>query len=207
MRSYFVTGIGTGVGKTLVSAVLTEALNADYWKPVQTGPLEDGDRARVKHLVSNSKTTYFEEAYWFKEPTSPHLAAFLENSRIHETQINLPASQNRFMVIEGAGGLLVPLNDGFFVIDLAKRFGAEVILVCRSYLGCINHSLLSIDYLIKNGFQLKGLVLNGKFDPLLRSTLQNYANTPILAELDELSDLNKESVRQLARTINLEPFA
>jgi dethiobiotin synthetase len=203
MKRYFVTGIGTGVGKTLVSAVLTEALRADYWKPVQTGALEDSDRRAVSSLVSNPDTIFFKEAYHFKEPASPHLAAFYEQSEIDETKIVLPASQNEHLVMEGAGGLLVPLNERCFVIDLARQLDAEVILVCRNYLGCINHSLLSLDYLLRNNFKIKGLVLNGNFDPLVRSAIVNYARVPVLAEWGEIPRINQAQVVQLSKQIAL----
>ncbi len=206
MKRYFVTGIGTDVGKTLVSAVLTEALTADYWKPVQTGPLESSDKNTIQHLLSNSRSVCFNEAYCFKTPASPHLAAALEKAVIDEQTIRLPASGNEYLVIEGAGGLLVPLNDKFFVIDLAKRLECEVILVCRNYLGCINHSLLSIDYLLRNNFKIRGLVLNGTFDPLVKTAILNYADIPLLAELPDVTTVNKESVLQLSKNIPVNLF-
>jgi dethiobiotin synthetase len=203
MKRYFVTGIGTGVGKTLVSAVLTEALQADYWKPVQTGPPEDSDRITVSSLVSNPKSVFFKEAYCFKEPASPHLAAFNEQTEINEKKIILPQSNNGHLIIEGAGGLLVPLNRRCFVIDLARQLDAEVVLVCRNYLGCINHSLLSLDYLARNNFKIKGLVLNGMFDPLVRSAIVNYVNLPVLAEWGEIPQINQEQVLQLSKRVAL----
>ena len=201
MKRYFVTGIGTGVGKTLASAVLTEALQADYWKPVQTGAPEDSDRLAVSTLVSNQKSVFFKEAYSFSEPASPHLAAFYEKEVIDEKKIVLPPSKNEHLVIEGAGGLLVPLNQDRFVIDLARQLDAEVILVCRNYLGCINHSLLSLDYLARNNFKIKGLVLNGNFEPLVRSAIVNYTQVPVLAEWGEIPKIDKENVQQLAKKI------
>jgi dethiobiotin synthetase len=203
MKRYFVTGIGTGVGKTLVSAVLTEALQADYWKPVQTGFPEDSDRVMVSGLVSNPVSMFFKEAYYFRKPASPHQAAFYEQAEIDEKKILLPGSNNEHLVIEGAGGLLVPLNQRCFVIDLARQLDAEVILVCRNYLGCINHSLLSLDYLARNNFKIKGLVLNGNFDPLVRSAIVNYANLPVLAELEEVPQINKQQVLQLSKRVTL----
>jgi dethiobiotin synthetase len=203
MKRYFVTGIGTGVGKTLVSAVLTEALQADYWKPVQTGPLEDSDRIMVSSLVSNPRSLFFKEAYYFQEPASPHQAAFYEQAEIDEKKITLPGSKNEHLVIEGAGGLLVPLNQRCFVVDLARQLDAEVILVCRNYLGCINHSLLSLDYLARNNFKVKGLVLNGNFDPLVRSAIVNYVDLPVLAEWGEIPQINKEQVLQLSKGVAL----
>lgn len=198
MKRYFITGIGTNVGKTIVSAILTEALKADYWKPVQTGLSEGADKTAVASLVSNTETVFFKEAYAFEAPASPHIAADAENQTIDIKSIRLPASKNKHLVIEGAGGLLVPLNNKEYVIDLAKQFDAEVILVCRNYLGCINHSLLSINYLKQNNFKIKGIVLNGSFEPLVKSAVMDYANIPLLAEIAEMKAISKESVRNIS---------
>lgn len=206
MSRYFISGIGTGVGKTFFSALLTEALQADYWKPVQTGTLEDNDTISIRRLITNSKTKFHKEAYIFKEPASPHVAAALENSLIDPQKIALPEYHNKNLVIEGAGGLLVPLNASDFVIDLAKTCDAEVILVCRNYLGCINHSLLSIDFLLKNNFKIKGLVLNGNFDPLVKASIVSYASIPVLAEFPELKKFNRDTVLRLSTTIDLHKF-
>lgn len=206
MKRYFITGIGTSVGKTFVATVLTEALQADYWKPVQTGNISDSDTLTLKELVSNQKTTFFKEAYSFTEPASPHLAAAKEGVTIDFTAIRLPECKNEFMVIEGAGGLLVPLNGTNFVIDLAKKFDAEVVLVCRNYLGCINHSLLSIDYLLKNNFKVKGLILNGNFEDQVRSAIVSYAQIPVLTELPEVAEINSKKIRALAEKINRKEF-
>jgi len=205
MANYFITGIGTNVGKTLASAILTEALQADYWKPVQSGNTDITDKNYVKGLISNSKSVFHNETYSFKEPASPHLAAALENTKIITERIALPITENN-LIIEGAGGVLVPLNDHDFVIDIARNLGAEIILVCQNYLGCINHSLLSIDYLIKNEFELKGLILNGNFDKAVRSAIINYAELPIIAEIPELKEITKETVLQQAQLINIKLF-
>lgn len=201
MNRYFITGIGTGVGKTIVAAILTEALQADYWKPIQSGTVEGTDSNSVASCVSNATSQFLKEAYSLKEPASPHLAAALEDVEIDMDAIQLPSSSNNNLIIEGAGGLLVPLNSKHYVIDLAKRFDAEVILVCRNYLGCINHSLLSIDYLLRHNFKIKGLVLNGDYDPLVRSAIINYADLPVLAEIKEIGGITKSSIAELARSI------
>lgn len=202
MGRYFITGIGTGVGKTFISAILTEALKADYWKPVQCGTEEGTDKERVKELVTNSATVFHNESYCFTQPVSPHYAAMQENSKIKMDGFMLPETTNH-LIIEGAGGLMVPLNDDAFAIDLAKEFEAEVILVCRNYLGCINHSLLSIDYLVKNEFQLKGIILNGNFDKAVRTAIVNYSELPVLAEIPEISEISKDTIGNLAQTIDL----
>lgn len=206
MRRYFIVGIGTGVGKTFAAAILTEALQADYWKPVQTGSPSDNDTVAVKSMVTNPKTIFFKEAYSFKEPASPHLAAAKKGIRIDLSDMQLPASRNEFIVIEGAGGLLVPLNETAFVIDLAKKFDAEVILVCRNYLGCINHSLLSIDYLLRSNFKVKGLILNGNFEDPVKSAIVSYARIPILAEFPEVTETDRQTIRTLTEKVDLKFF-
>ena len=201
----FVTGIGTDVGKTMVSAVLTEALQADYWKPVQSGN-DQPDSKTVAALISNSKTIIHAEAYSFKAPVSPHLAASMEQAHIDIQNIKLPVTSNH-LIIEGAGGLLVPLNDTHYAIDLAKLFDAEVVLVIRNYLGCINHSLLSIDYLVKNNFKIKGLVLNGSLEPAVRSAIINYAKIPVIAEIPELPYVTRETIKSTSTLINPKAFS
>jgi len=205
MNKYFITGIGTNVGKTIVSAILTEALKADYWKPVQSGSNDGTDKALVSSLITNTTSVCHNESYCFEEAVSPHLAASLENQKIKLEQMHLPDTQND-LIIEGAGGILVPLNDSNFVIDLAQEFEADVILVCRNYLGCINHSLLSIDYLVKNNFPVKGLVLVGNFDKAVKLAITNYSELPVLAEIPEMVEISKESVLNQAQKINLSLF-
>lgn len=205
MTKYFITGIGTGVGKTIVSAILTEALQADYWKPVQCGTKDGTDKDTVKNLISNTKTVIHAEEHCLEEPVSPHLAASMAGYKIIMESMEIPMSNNT-LIIEGAGGILVPLNEQYFVIDMATFFEAEIILVVRNYLGCINHSLLSIDYLTKNGFDIKGLVLIGTFDPAVRTSIINYAELPIIAELPEVEELSKESILGLAQKVDLSLF-
>lgn len=205
MKKYFITGIGTGVGKTFVSAVLTEALNADYWKPVQCGTADGTDKDTVKKLISNTKTVIHPEEHCLEKPVSPHLAATMAGYKIIMESMEIPMTNN-IMIIEGAGGILVPLNEQYFVIDMATFFEAEIILVVRNYLGCINHSLLSIDYLTKNGFDVKGLVLVGTFDPAVRSSIINYAELPVIAEFPEVNEISKESIGGLKDKVDMSVF-
>jgi dethiobiotin synthetase len=205
MNKYFITGIGTNVGKTIVSAILTEALKADYWKPLQSGVADGTDKDLVSSLITNTTSVCHNESYSFQEPASPHLAASLENQKIKLEQMHLPETQND-LIIEGGGGILVPLNDSNYVIDLAQEFEADVILVCRNYLGCINHSLLSIDYLVKNNFPVKGLVLVGNFDKAVKLAITNYSELPVLAEIPEMSEISKETILNQAQKINLSLF-
>jgi len=205
MTRYFISGIGTDVGKTFVSAILTEALKADYWKPIQCGTEDGSDREKVSKLVSNKESKFFDEVYKFSEPLSPHFAAEKTNKTISMDNIVPPAGNNP-LVIEGAGGLLVPLNKENYVVDIASKVDAEIILVCRNYLGCINHSLLSIDYLLRNQLKLKGIVLNGYFEPAVKSAIVNFANVQVIAEIPEVVEISKRSVLQQSQKINLSLF-
>ena len=172
---------------------------------MQCGIKDGTDKDTVKNLISNTKTVIHSEEYCLEEPVSPHLAAAMAGYKIIMESMEIPMTSNR-MVIEGAGGILVPLNEQYFVIDMATFFEAEIILVVRNYLGCINHSLLSIDYLTKNGFDIKGLVLVGAFDPAVRTSIINYAELPIIAELPEVEELSKESILGLAQKVDLSLF-
>jgi len=205
MSNYFITGIGTGVGKTFAAAILTEALKADYWKPVQCGMEGGTDKEKVTELVSNSNSVFHAETYCFKEAVAPNLAALNEQTKIVIEKFVLPKTENH-LIIEGAGGILVPIGEHSFVIDIAREINAEVILVINNYLGCINHSLLSIDYLIKNEFELKGLIFNGKFDTEVKKAIMNYAELPIIAEFPEIETVNKDSVLNLVQKVDLSLF-
>ncbi len=160
MRKIFVAGIGTDVGKTIVCAVLTQALKADYWKPIQTGTEFDNDTDRVKKLVCNTITVFHKESCSFKASMAPYAAAKAESSFLDFEKITLPKTTNT-LIIEGAGGLLVPLTEKHFVIDLIKKFEAETVLVVQNYLGSINHTLLSIEVLKNRNIPILGIIISG----------------------------------------------
>ncbi len=163
----FITGIGTGVGKTIVSAIVTEALEADYWKPIQSGLEEETDRERVISLVSNKSSQFWEEAYLLNTPASPHLAARIDNVKIELLEIKARFDQirkpDRHLVIEGAGGLMVPLNEKDFFPDLIRLLGAQTIAVSSQYLGNINHSLLTAEVLKMKKIPVLGWIYNGTY--------------------------------------------
>ena len=196
----FITGIGTNVGKTVVSAMLTEALQADYWKPIQSGVVEGKDSDTVKSLITNSKSVFHPETYLLKEPLSPHFAAKLNGVTIELDKINLPKTTNH-LIIEGAGGLLVPINDAQYVIDIAKQLDCEIVLVISSYLGCINHSLLSIDYLLRNHFKIKALVFNGTFEPEVKQAITSYVKNTLIIDVPQVDELSKPSILQISTQI------
>jgi dethiobiotin synthetase len=206
MNTFFITGIGTDVGKTLISAIVVEALQADYWKPVQAGDLQNSDTHKVKRLVSNSKSHFFENAYALKTPMSPHAAAEIDQVHVDVKQIIRPKTHNN-LVIEGAGGLLVPLNDKDCIIDLIEP-NDKIILVSRHYLGSINHSLLSIEALQNYGFQKIGILFSGDEHPTTESIILKKSKVQLLGRIPELKEVNQESVSIEAKKLikNLKEF-
>ena len=194
MKKIFVTGIGTEIGKTVVSAILVEALKADYWKPIQAGDLENSDTIKVKNLISNSETVFYPESYRLNRPASPHAAAAIDNVTIELRKILLPETQNN-IIIEGAGGLMVPLNDHDMMIDLIKHLNAEVVLVSKHYLGSINHTILSIEALKQRGMNITGIVFNGKSNPGTEDIILKYTGIKLLGKLDEEESITKETIK------------
>jgi len=196
----FITGIGTNVGKTVVSAILTEALEADYWKPIQSGTIEGKDSETVTSLISNSKTVIHPETYLLKQPLSPHFAAKLDGVTIEMEKLQLPTTCNH-LIIEGAGGLLVPINKNEYVIDVAKKIDCEIVLVISSYLGCINHTLLSIEYLKRNNFKIYALVFNGDFDLEVKQSILDYTLNPIIIDIPTLNTLSKQLISEISMKV------
>jgi len=154
----FITGISTDVGKTIASAIIVEALEADYWKPIQAGDLENSDSHKIKSLVS-TKSKIHPNSYRLNTPASPHLAAELDGVTVDLNQIKEPQTENN-LVIEGAGGVFVPLNENDCIIDLIQS-DYKVIIVSRHYLGSINHTLLTIEALKNRKINVAGIIFNG----------------------------------------------
>ena len=196
-RVIFVTGIGTDVGKTVTSAILCEALHADYWKPVQTGNYFASDAEKVKKLVSNSKTVIHPEAYSLKHHMSPHAAAETEKITIDINKIVLPETKNT-LVIEGAGGSLVPLNKTHMIIDLIKKFDCEAVVVVQNYLGSINHSLMTLECLRHRGIRIKGWILNGPGHKLSEDIISELSQFTQLGTINKEPEVNKEMVKKYA---------
>lgn len=192
---YFVTAIGTDCGKTLVSAILCEALMADYWKPVQSGFPRDTEV--VKSLVINDRTNFHPEAYLLKTPASPHASAKIDKTTIHVSSMLLPETSNH-LVIEGAGGCLVPLNDEEFMIDLIPRFDAEAILVSNLYLGSINHTLLTAEALRTRKIKVKGLVFNGEPNEESERIILHHTKVRCLLRITREEKITREVVRKYA---------
>jgi dethiobiotin synthetase len=194
----FVTAIGTDSGKTLASAILTEALEADYWKPIQAGMPRDAET--VASWISNTKSIIHEEAYLLQHAMSPHAAAKLDGVEIDLHRIKIPLT-NDHVVVEGAGGVLVPINDKDFVIDIASFQSLEVVLVCNLYLGSINHSLLTINEINKRNIRVKGLIFNGIPNKESMDFIYDYCGWDILLQIPPLDTINKEVILQLANEI------
>ncbi|HEY5916636.1 MAG TPA: dethiobiotin synthase [Chryseolinea sp.] len=190
---YFITGIDTDSGKTLTSAIFCEALEADYWKPVQAGAPKDSDT--VKSLVSDPGINIYKETFFLNTPASPHAAAKLDGINIKLSDFNRPKS-DRDLVIEGAGGCLVPLNDHDFVIDLAAHFKAEVILVADLYLGSINHTLLTWRELSSRKLNVRGIVFNGKSNPESERIILHHTGLPCLLRIDREKKIDKQVVKR-----------
>lgn len=178
----FVTGIGTDVGKTVASAIITEALKADYWKPVQAGDLDNSDSHKIERYISNRQTIIHPSAYKLKTPASPHLAAMLDNISIDLNNIKEPETDNHLLV-EGAGGLLVPLNDTDTIADLIQP-DYKVIIVSRHYLGSINHTLLTCEVMKSKGVTISGIIFNGDENPSTEEIILKKTGVPMIGRIE-----------------------
>ncbi len=197
MRKIFVTGIGTDVGKTVVSAVLTEGMKADYWKPIQTGAAFGSDSEKIKRLVTNGVSQVHPEAYRFDAYVAPHAAASAEGKSIDFVQINLPKTDNT-LIIEGAGGLLVPINDKYFMADLIKKLDAETILVSQNYLGNINHTLLSCEAMRSRGIKVLGIIFTGTENTSSENIILANAGYPLLGRVNREVSITPDVIKKYA---------
>ncbi len=198
MRKIFVAGIGTAVGKTVVSSIIAKALHADYWKPLQAGNLRNSDARTVERLVSDRSIVCHPEAYRLSTPISPHAAARRDHVEIDVQLFTLPSTSNT-LVIEGAGGLLVPLNRQALVIDLIGHFEAQAVLVSRNYLGSINHTLLSVEALERRNIVLLGIVFNGKSNPDTEEFILGYTGCRLVGKVQAEDRITADVVRRYAR--------
>jgi dethiobiotin synthetase len=187
MRRIFVTGIGTDVGKTVVSAVLTEGLNADYWKPIQTGAAFGSDSEKIKKLVTNGVSVVHPEAYRYEAYVAPHAAAAAEGQSIDFEKITPPST-----------GLMVPVNDRYFMVDLIKKLEAETVLVSQNYLGNINHTLLSCEALRARGIKVLGIIFTGTENPASESIIMANAGFPLLGRINREVAINPQVIKKYA---------
>ncbi|SDD60687.1 dethiobiotin synthetase [Pricia antarctica] len=195
MKQIFVTGISTDVGKTIASAIITEALEADYWKPVQAGNLDHTDTDRVKELISNKKTVFHKSSYELKSPMSPHAAAEIDGITIDRLEIHEPQTDN-YLVIEGSGGLLVPLNETDTVLDIIMPT-YQVIVVSRHYLGSINHTLLTVNWLTSKGYDVS-LIFSGNPNPHTEDIILHKTGVSLIGRIDEEATFDKTVIKKYA---------
>lgn len=191
----FITGISTEVGKTVASAIVTEALQADYWKPIQAGDLDNSDSHKVERFISNGATKIFPNSYALKTPMSPHAAAKIDGLKIDLNNIKEPETNNH-LVIEGAGGLLVPINDTDTIFDLIQP-DYKVVVVSRHYLGSINHSLLTIEALQNKGFEPK-IIFSGDEHQTTESIILNKTGVRSLGRIQEEVVFDKTTIKKYA---------
>jgi len=194
----FITGIGTDVGKTIASAIITEALHADYWKPIQAGDLNQSDSHKISNYISNTKTIIHPNSYALNTPASPHYAASLDNLVIDIKKIKEPKTQNH-LVIEGAGGILVPLNNHNTIADLIQP-DYKVIVVSRHYLGSINHTLMTIESLTNRKIAIAGILFNGDENPATESIILSKTGIKNLGRIGNEPYFDKNVVAEYADT-------
>ena len=192
----FITGISTDVGKTIASSIVVEALEADYWKPVQAGDLDNSDTHKVKSRISNSKSQFYSNAYELNTPASPHLAAEIDGITIDLKQIQEPKTENH-LVIEGAGGIFVPLNEKDTIADLIQP-DYKVIIVSRHYLGSINHTLLTIEAIQNRGIKVSGIIFSGSENKSTESLILNKTGIKCIGRIEEEPFFDQNVIKEYA---------
>ncbi|WP_291721151.1 dethiobiotin synthase [Bernardetia sp.] len=209
IHQYFISAIGTDSGKTFISAILVEALHANYWKPIQAGLPRDTDG--VKKLVSNTESHFLKERFCLTAPMSPHAAAKIDNINISLSDFELPnKTKDKNLIVEGAGGLFVPINEAKngkadYIIDLIEKLELPLILVCNLYLGSINHSILSLEAIKNRNIKLKGIIFNGESNLASEQIIENYVihqlGSKVLLRVKQEQEITKELVKKYASKI------
>jgi len=199
-HQYFITGIGTDVGKTVVSAIISEALQASYWKPIQAGDLDNSDSIKIKSLTQN--VTVLEEGVKLSQPMSPHAAAEIDKVDITISDFRLPNVSGN-LIVEGAGGMMVPINsNGLILVDLIKEFRLPVILVSRHYLGSINHTLLSVEVLKNRNITIEGIIFVGEKNKATEDIILSVTELKALARIPEVEVIDKAFIKEQAELLN-----
>ena len=194
-KRIIICGTDTDVGKTIVSSFFVQGLKGIYWKPIQSGTEEGTDTKTVCNLLNLEPNRYLSERYKFKAPVSPHWAAEQESGFIEPRNLKLP-DLDELIIIETAGGLMVPLNRNWLQIDQLKAWGAPIILVARTGLGTLNHTLLSLEALKHRNLDVLGIVLNGPTHNDNPKTLEQFGDTKILASLPIFDEVNAKVLSQ-----------
>src|SRR6266404_9240045 len=195
MKRFVITGIGTGIGKTLISSIFVQALAADYWKPIQAGSLEETDSERVHSLTTHP------ESYRLRESRSPHEAALSQGIRIVIAEM-VPPGTARPLIIEGAGGLLVPLNETDLMVDFFETLDAPIILVSQHYLGSINHTLLSVEALKLRRLPVLGIVFNGNRNQETEALILRHTALPLLLRVEPELQWDSGTTQKYARLLH-----
>lgn len=192
----FITGIGTDVGKTIASSIITEALEADYWKPIQAGDLDNSDSHKIKSFLSNTKTVIHPNSYALNTPASPHFAAEIDGITIDLKKIIEPETANH-LVVEGAGGVFVPLNSNDCVIDLIQP-DYKVVVVSRHYLGSINHTLLTIEALQNRKISIAGIVFSGDENKASESIILSKTGVKCIGRIEQEPYFDQNVIKEYA---------
>ena len=194
---FFITGTDTGVGKTVVSAILMAGLQAAYWKPIQSGLEGMTDTEWIQKATGFPDTCFYPEAYSLSQPISPHAAAAFDGIQIRLDAFELPdGGQSQQLIVEGAGGVMVPINAHQFMTDLIRHLNLPVLLVARSTLGTINHTLLSLAQLRREGIDIMGVVMNGPRDEINRHAIETFGRIRVLAEIEPIMNINTHSLQE-----------
>ena len=200
---FIICGTDTDIGKTLISAFFVRGLQSFYWKPIQSGIETETDSQSIYRLSGIAKEKILREAYIFKQPVSPHWAAEIDGKKINLKLLNLPSIDGS-LVLETAGGLMVPITRNVLQIEQMKKWNLPVIIVCRSSLGTLNHTLLTIEALKKRNIKILGLIINGEKHLDNPKTLQEFSKLPIIAEFPRISNIDKNNLDRLWQELNIE---
>lgn len=201
-QQFFVTGTDTEIGKTVVSSMLTIGLGGTYWKPIQSGLQEETDTQFVQRVTELGSDHFLPENYRLNEPLSPHASAAIDGVEITMQDITIPDYQHGPLIAEGAGGLLVPINDRHMIIDLIDRLKLSVVLVVRSELGTLNHTFLSLEALRKRQIPILGVVMNGPKNRSNRKAIERYGNVEILTELEPMEEITPARLKEEFDSLN-----
>ncbi|MGK7369337.1 MAG: dethiobiotin synthase [Candidatus Halalkalibacterium sp. M3_1C_030] len=186
----FVTGTDTGIGKTVVSAMMTVGLSATYWKPIQSGLKEETDTEFVRRVTGLSDTQFKDERYRLNEPLSPHASAAIDGVSISLTNFQVPDFETDHLIAEGAGGLMVPINDEAMIIDLIQYLNLPVLMVARSELGTLNHTFLSLEVLRSRDIPIIGVIMNGPRNESNRKAIEKYGSIEVIGEIESIKSMN-----------------
>ena len=199
---FIICGTDTDIGKTLISSFFVKGLNSFYWKPIQSGIELQTDSQTVEKLAQVSKEKIIKEAYVFTKPLSPHWAAEIDQKIINFNKLRLPKVQDS-LIVETAGGLMVPITRNFLQIDQIKQWNLPVILVCKSSLGTLNHTLLSIEALQRRNIEILGLVVNGEKHMDNPKTLVDFSGIPLIAEFPYINKMDSNNLDILWKELDI----